>query len=97
MVNLINFLNFAKQYFYTSTEDEELFRECLDYMYYSNGVVGLDFEHSPSYYYRNTKYLKGSLTFDISIDMLITYVNGGLDADESIMRYEGGGRLWMVD
>ena len=49
MVLLVNLVNFAKQWFYTKTEDEELFKSYLIHIYYKTGVVGVDESDNSKY------------------------------------------------
>lgn len=79
MVLLVNLVNFAKQWFYTKTEDEELFKSYLIHIYYKTGVVGVD-ESDNSKYDIDTNYIRGELLVDGLHDVF--YENGEITSDE---------------
>lgn len=74
---LVNLKEFALQYLILTTEDKLLFKDLLKYVYYMNGVVGLDYENVHTY---QTNYTQGSVGVDN--DKHIFYINGGLIADD---------------
>jgi len=98
MVSWIKLWEYAnqigEQFYYTITEDETLFRDYMKYMYYYNGVIGIDDKNSTKYYYK-TKYTDGTLTIDVANQ--ITYNDGGLDSSNNISQYPNGGELWLID
>ena len=73
---LVNLKEFAVQYLVLTTEDKILFKDLLKYVYYMNGVVGLDYENLHIY---QTNYTQGNVGVDN--DKHIFYINGELIAD----------------
>ena len=98
MVDVVKLLDFMKSYFYTSSEDESLFRSYLEYLRYDNGVVLMDLSKPPSkfpeLYYSRTVY-DGRFVGDVNIN--ISYSDGVLDGDDTVLLDNGGGQLWVAD
>ena len=98
MVLWVKIKEFAEKYHYNLTEDEDLFRDFMQFMFYYDGVVGIDPDHPPSYYYKPTSYTDGYLLVDLNYNAL--YYNGELSGKDEIMKdnYENQrGRIWLLD